>query len=380
MQKLNYKLAFLLYFGILLDGALFSQEQLAFVAVRDTFAVNANTGETILIQAGETITSNADVLYNQILMQTEPNRFETRFHLAIHFGEQGNSFTVFAKDFLPANTEDIFGNDIFIDFPLEPPEWEITHFNIDSMWVPAYYKDVLIGEDRNILLEMFPSLVYLGDHGWQWYDLPVQIILTSRAMFYNSVIMLGGGIYLAVRNIQRTDFGYIVDCVVSTLGRAVPRRPANWGATGTSIQDTYWFGDTVTLLLYLDGDYLDIYTEGSDIHVGTFIRVGQEFIAQYQRLIRTNTTDLTNVQWPQRAGVVRRPVPPVVEITLPVEIEEELVAVMVEATVIAAIEAPPAAAVENAPATSAMPLWVWLAIGCGAIAVGGAMVAQRRKR
>jgi len=53
--------------------------------------------------------------------------------------------------------------------------------------------------------------------------------------------------------------------------------------------------------LYLDGDCLDVYTYGNNIHVGTFIKVNREFIKQYQSLIKTNTCDLTNVQWPRRA-------------------------------------------------------------------------------
>jgi len=50
------------------------------------------------------------------------------------------------------------------------------------------------------------------------------------------------------------------------------------------------------------------------------------------------------------------------------------------AVVAASIVAPVNIAAESTPATSAMPLWVWLAIGGGAIAVAGGVFAARRKR
>jgi type IV secretory pathway component VirB8 len=45
---------------------------------------------------------------------------------------------------------------------------------------------------------------------------------------------------------------------------------------------------------------MDIYVDGNDILLGTFVKVKREFIKQYQSLIKTNTCDLTNVQWPRR--------------------------------------------------------------------------------
>jgi hypothetical protein len=66
--------------------------------------------------------------------------------------------------------------------------------------------------------------------------------------------------------------------------------------------DKYKPGDAMTLLLYLDGDYLDIYVDGNDILLGTFVKVKREFIIQYQSLIKTNICDLSKVQWPLRTA------------------------------------------------------------------------------
>ncbi|MCL2853721.1 MAG: hypothetical protein FWE20_11970 [Defluviitaleaceae bacterium] len=389
MQNVKARTTLLLFFGLLLPSVLFAQEQLTFVAVRDTFAVNQNTRETILIQTGDTI-STSEVIFGQLTLQGQTN-----FHLLMLFGEsrRNEGLSVFAKDFLPANTEDVFGNDIFIDFPLEPFKSDLTermYDDIDSMWVPAYYNNVLIGQDRDILLEMFPWLIELNNSDWYWYDRSSYIIRTDRSMFYNSVITLGGygGETFAVRNIKKTDFGYIVNAIVSTYGYEFLTRPEIPDASLAPFWRSYWLGDRVTLLLYLDGDYLDIYTYGTDIHVGTFIRVGREFIAQYQSLIRTNTSDLTNVVYPQRAdgstGI--RPRITLADDTLleaeaaPVAAPAEEAAAAIKTTpLIFAAEAPPIAE-ESAPATGALPPWAWLAIGGGALAIAGGAFVARRKR
>jgi hypothetical protein len=399
MQKNGYsdlKRIALLLCSIFLTSALLAQEQQTFVALQDTvaFSYEWTRDSSIDIQAGDSIVSNATIFYG-----TRYNFSEER-HLLIAFGETNNHYVVFAKYFKPANTEDIFGEDIFIDYP---PDYRVGHGvlnipigDVDAMWVPDYYADILSAQDRARLLELRPGLVNLIESGHTiiyWYEFPSSDIRNGRAMFFNSAIKLGIGANFAVRNIRRTDFGYIVNCVVSTSDW---RRPWEFVAAlaGTAFWDAYHPGDAVTLLLFLDGDYLDIYTYGTDIHVGTFIRVGREFIAQYQSLIRTNTSDLTNVVWPARAegstGIRPRvaladsallqaeevPVAAQVEVAIITTIE----AVPVEAAVIAAMEAPPAAAVENAPATSAMPLWAWLAIGGGALAVAGGVVVARGKR
>jgi len=367
--------ALLLVFVFLLAGVLVAQEPLLFVAENETvaFTSDSDPDHAIVLNAGDIVTSNAAINFWQL-----GGEFE-RFHLIIIFEQNNRRYFSYAKYFRPLYTENVFDDDIFIEHPFDRIFYYWNIIQIDAMWVPYYYANILRGQDRNMLLEIHPTLNWLTDRDHRWYEISAANIKFGRTMFYNSAIMLGSGNYFAVRNIQRTDFGYIVDCVVSTLGVALPPRPVNLEATGTLFQNTYWFGDAVTLLLFLDGDYLDIYTYGSDIHVGTFIRVGREFIAQYQSLIRHNTSDLTNVQWPQRAGVSRAFPPPVITAEPPPEVAEPLIAVPVEAADIAAVEAPPIAA-QNAPATGAMPPLAWLAIGGAVLAAAGGGVAVRRKR
>ena len=298
----NHKCILLLLVGILLPCFLVAQESLIFVAEQDTTANNWDTGGEFIIRAGDTIISDAAIAFWQIY------RFAEQHHLIIGVGEPGNRYWVLAKHFRPANTEDVFGEDIFIDYPMDIFDRSrnfgmsgsgIVIGDIDAMWVPHYYSGILSSKNRYKLLEIVPRLEYLSDRGRFWHEFTMADIQHGRAMFFNSAIRLGTGTHFAVRNIRKTEFGYTVECIISTLGRTFPSQVI---FPESAFWNTYGPGDAVTLLLYFDGgDFLDIYVNSHDMLLGTFMRVGREFIAQYQSLILTNTADLTNVQWPRRA-------------------------------------------------------------------------------
>jgi hypothetical protein len=147
--KYNKKIIVLLFAGILLPCILLAQEQLTFIAERDTVAFGGNAGAELIISAGEHITignSRLDagtITYGQIHNDGE-------FHLVIFFGEHNNWYWAFAKDFRPLNTEDVFWEDIFIDYPMD--RWDsdarqlfgtpVVIGNTDKMWVPLYYRDI----------------------------------------------------------------------------------------------------------------------------------------------------------------------------------------------------------------------------------------------
>jgi len=393
IRKDRCKIILFVFIGILLHNTLLAHEELTFIAVRDTLARNERTdatgeiSETVMLTAGDTIVTSGDVTFGQITLHGE-----TSHHLIIGFGEMNNWYTVFAKDFIPAGTEDIFGNDIFVDFPLERGDFTVSSASglylpigdVDAMWVSHYFADILRGQNRDRLLEIHPGLEMLADRGFAWHESSDANIRLGRSMFYNSVIMLGAGGTFAVRNIRRTDSGYIVNCIVTTHGyRWQDRRDARPDLAGTFLE-RYWFGDAITLLLNLDGEYLDIYTYGSGIHLGTYIRVGREFITQYQSLIRTNTADLTNVQWPSRAdgstGVRPRPEPDPVQLAVDDDAEEPAeIPATDTASDIPGQET--LVAQDSTNATPPMP-WALLAVIAGAVViVGGAvLVVAKRKR
>jgi len=361
-----------LLFSFLLPSALFSQEILTFIAERETTAFNRgedDTDDTITLHVGDIITSNADISFWMLHVIKTPN-----FHLLLRFERANRRYAVFAKDFRPLNTEDVFGDDIFIDYPMDRSDpnfintWGEPPAAIgDAMWVPVYYADILRGQNRNMLLEIHPRLEIQDRDRNPWYLNSVVNLQHGRAMFYNSVIRLGMGTHLAVRNIIRTDFGYVVDSVISI--RDQYRRWPGVLLYASAFWEQYQLGDPVTLFLYIDGDYLDIYADGNDIHVGTFIRVGREFITQYQSLIKTNISDLTNVQWPRRAEGSTG-IPPV--FVVPDNFRNETLEVT-EEHVTNDIENQESAIAQDDTSASSMPLWVWFVI-IGGVVAGGIVV------
>ena len=309
----------IIFFGFLIPSILSAQEQLTFVAERDTVAYGDGDGNEWVIRAGEEITAAA-VIWGRTNVNSDEH------HFVIRINKPGGVYWTFAKHFRPVNTEDLFGDDIFIDYPVDIWRWlslffSITIGDVDEMWVPYYYREVLAGLNRDRLFQIVPrlSILNFSEDGrrFYWYEQDDANISFGRSMFYNSAIMLGWDI-IAVRNIRRTDFGYMVDGVLTWRGVEIFPENAYW--------NTHRVGDSVTLFLHLDGDYLDIYVNSHDTLLGTFMRVGREFIAQYQSLIRTNTADLTNVQWPSRAdgstGVRPRPEPDLAQPVVEDDVEE----------------------------------------------------------
>jgi len=305
MQKYFSIFTFFTLLVFLLPNSLSSQQMLSFVAGQDTIAIsNSWPEDTFIINAGDIITTDARIVYGSL------DSSMSEFHLIIFFGEPNNRYFSLAKHFRPISTEDVFGEDIFVDFPVEhlDPHDRVglgvltVPGDVDRMWVSAHLRDVLIGQDRNMLLEVVPDLIlndFADGRTARWYESASANIGLGRAMFFNSVIRIGFQNHFVVRNIRRTNFGYEVDSVISTLDRW--HSSIDILVTSHDFLDKYFYGDEITLRLYLDGDYLDIYTAGSNVHIGTFLRVCREFMMQYHSLIRTNTANLSNIQWPRRA-------------------------------------------------------------------------------
>ena len=369
-NKLEYnKFKIIVLFCILVSSNLYAQKTLFFIAERDTTAFkwgrDIDSDKSIFINTGDIIYSKTDVSYSM----TFRDSFD--WHLLININEADDIYWTLAKYFYPQSTIDFFGNDIFIDYPMDrfnpnigqPNDPQIAVGDVNEMWVPEHYRAVLSGKNRDILRDIQPG-IFAFDHWiekdyFPWYGNTQADIQNGRAMFYNSVIKLGIGTHFAVENIINKDYGYLVFCVISV-------RDLRWRGAflyGSSFWDVYKPGDAVTLFLYIDGDYLDIYVNGNDMHLGTFIKVQKEFIKQYQSLIRTNTCDLTNVIWPRRAEGSTG-IPPIFEIpdSLKLESTEEESSNTDN---------------KNDKDVKPLPFWVWIVIGAGI--VGGVMVLRKKK-
>ncbi|MDR0321667.1 MAG: hypothetical protein LBI28_09205, partial [Treponema sp.] len=166
-MKSDNRITTLFSLGILISGILPAQESLTYVAERDTAAHNWENRETktIVLHAGDIITANG------IVGQYQTFENSGEYHLIIYYEESNREYSTLARDFRPVNTEDTFGNDIFIDYPIEYESGTnrqafgpaIAVGDVGEMWVPVYYWDVLMGENRNKLIKIHPGLEYLND-------------------------------------------------------------------------------------------------------------------------------------------------------------------------------------------------------------------------
>ncbi|MDR0320559.1 MAG: hypothetical protein LBI28_03580 [Treponema sp.] len=366
-MKANNRITTLFSLGILISGILSAQESLTYVAERATTAHNWGSRETIEIHAGVHITANGIVGHFQTF------RDSGEYHLLIFYDESNIEYRTLARDFRPINTEDTFGNDIFIDYPMDHEattgNQSFGHFigigDVNEMWVPAYYCDVLMEENRNKLIEIHPGLKSLNNDTFQpfyWYETTQADIQNGRTMFYNAVIKLGRETHFAVKNIIKTGYGYRVDCIESTL----EGRHSYSSFTESQFWSRYKPGDAMTLYLYLDGDYLDIYVDGRDILLGRFVKVRREFIRQYQSLIKTNTCDLSRVQLPRRADGstdYSLPAPSTIEEAPPLNTDNAAAEISQTDEFI-----------QSGKSSQSLPLWVLIAIIGGVVVLAGGVV------
>jgi hypothetical protein len=295
------KTVILVIVGLLISVVLFAEEPLAYKVTETSEVYKEKSVKNL--QKGDIVYSNAAMMnFNKgvfMMFLTEPN----------------DEYEIHVKNLSPVNTENVFGKEIFIDYPPD----KYTDYNafikvpgdVKEMWVPSYYCYVLNSKDRETLLEFNSTLARLNDNRGgghiDWYEENPSDIKNGRCMFYNAAIKIGyDDTHFLVKNIKKTEYGYAVDCVESASDYR--NEDGEYLTYFQPFQDTsdfykkYKAGDEMTLYLYLDGDYMDIYVDGKDLHLGTIVKVKKEFIEEYQSLIRNNTCNLSRItSWPRRA-------------------------------------------------------------------------------
>jgi hypothetical protein len=166
----------------------------------------------------------------------------------------------------------------------------------------------LISNDRDTLLKYDPDLTkentnYDPDFGKAmfWYDY-YRNTVKDITMISNVVFEFGflgvANCSLLVENISKSSYGYMVRCLVTRKGaykgsNYILGPCFNWELIQ---HDKYY-----DLLMYVDGDYIDIFINNTEQKLGSLVRVKEGFIREYVKLISTNTSDPSKVQWPRRA-------------------------------------------------------------------------------
>ena len=328
--------------------------------------------------------SNYNLIYGKIDGMLEKGQIVTPFaagygridresinsRMKMAFRIDGTTYHAVAKNFLPVDTEDLFSSDLVINYNKENEYLEL--------WCPVYYCDVLQSKERDTLTKHEPGLLamngfdpaYMEDRFWYDYkeitdtlEINEFDIDGGRFVFYSSVMRFGNITDFLIKNIRKINNGYIVTCCSDEMFSNYPGPNFNW--------DLVKEREIINLLLLLDGDYLDIFdeTQEKDNYFGTIVRVKEEFIRQYNNLIKTNVCDLTNVQWPRRANGSMDYPPPEVSNNTPAQ---QTLEKPVEIT--RAVENQENVVTESNTSSPTLPLWAWVAIIGGAVVVAGAVL------
>jgi hypothetical protein len=297
----------------------------------------------------------------------------------IFFNKDKSRFCTFPENLVPVTTSMLFEQDILTDtttFLYEDKRMYRSFHICKEMWVPVHYADVLRSRDRETLTKYEPQLVlsesqkagYEAMRGSpEWYDVKYQSIADGLAIFFNPIIYFKGNGEFLIKTIEKHEYGYKVECFTPRDLYAEYSSPSilipyfNW---------SFCTGETVTLFLDIDGEYMDIYMNEMDaLHkFGTIIRVKEEFIRQYQDLIKKGVCDLTNVRWSRRADGSMDYPPPALSAD-PIATAEDKI---------------PQSDIDTEKTNtekSAMPLWALIAIIGGVATVGSVVVFEiKRKR
>jgi hypothetical protein len=353
--------------GILMSTVLFAEEPLAF-KVTVTSDVYKKTSKRDGYDIEVNTLQRDDIVYSNKKASMDYIRSIDNLIFLIYLEKPNDGYGIHVKNLSPVNTENVFGKEIFIDYPLDLGDTK-------EMWVPSYYCYVLKSKNREKLLEFNPTLEKLNDPGAWYQEDHISDIKNGRCMFYNAAIMIGFNTHFLVKNIKKTEYGYTVNCIESILDFGEnPVRGYYQPFRDTGFWDKYNPGDEMTLYLYLDGDYMDIYVDGKDLHLGTIVKVKKEFIEEYQSLIRNNTCNLSRItSWPRRAdGSMDYPPPSLATDADVFWVEDKMPKSAIEKKAIT----------QNNGEASTIPLWAWFAIIGGAVVViggGAALFVIKRK-
>jgi len=204
-----------------------------------------------------------------------------------------------------------------------------------------------------------------------WYNAaPIKF---ESLVFFDAAIIMGGFALCEffITEIIPLNIGY----KITLIGDYWFIRGRNYSIPSTRLPFPNWSErQSFDMFFIPDGDYMDVYLDSLDNHFATFAKVDNVVLEELQRLLDTNTCDLTNVQWPRRADGSMGPPKEKPNITItPKPIEESFDT---------ASDTESQLPVQNNSKKSDIPLWASLAIIGGAVVIAGAVVLflLRRKK
>ena len=181
-------------------------------------------------------------------------------------------------------------------------------FNKFENWIPTSCISILSTNNRDSLIQKYPNFTQmtyyhdLEDKYIYWYELDcfVKLFIFQKIDYNNDAIVInsdnesiGLGLFFLINKIDLKNNYYFISV------------DDTYNSINTSNSNPfYYFPDIDTsfiIILKFDGDYLYVYLNDLKTLYGTFCRINNATLDEYNKLIKTGKCDLSKVTWPRHA-------------------------------------------------------------------------------
>jgi hypothetical protein len=254
---------------------------------------------------------------------------------------------------------------------------------ISKEWIYSFYQDILVERDREALFrhetfwrDSYPELAapipyFLGTYWWEhFYPTYFDIYNNNNNIVVIGELFWGDSIYLMSIQQQQNKDIMTLEVICTAKRNDFPENPIN---------KLFEEGNEYTIILKLDGDYMDFYVGDESNKVCTLIGIDKPFFDSIVGIVRGENVDLSQLTWPRRAdGSMDYPLP---QPTQAVPEQPETVTIDTPQTEYedAVVVTPAGETVAQQPG-KALPLIIALAAAAGIAVICGVVVFLIRRK
>jgi len=210
------------------------------------------------------------------------------------------SFTEYGVSFIKIRDEN--GYSAFVDARhiLLKDNQSLPSSITDKYWIPSYYQFFLRGMEKEKLFDFEPY--WLSEERKDLVDRAVPYSLpweddagNTYYLIHDNVIRINA---LDTFKFITVNQQYKLDDVTLTV-RCLGK--SNF-STKDSLSVLFNKGETYTLNLRIDGDYMDVYVNGNKGKIATLIGVDEYYYDSVNKYFRGEKIDMSRIKWAKRAN------------------------------------------------------------------------------
>lgn len=172
-----------------------------------------------------------------------------------------------------------------------------------NVYIPYYYLNALKNKDKQIIFQNQPDWNYFKNtyqtlEGEKFYDTfsPESLSLGNLFVYFTM-----HNFYL-IESVEYEDGVYKIKLYRSPFDSVGDESKFQYEQPYPSSYMSYKDENEITLLLEFDGDYLDIWINKKDIHMGKYFLMTESTAQEIQKLVKTNDCNLANVYFPRHSN------------------------------------------------------------------------------